>query len=540
MADIAPELYEKIKESFEDNTKSDKKLNSLLKKLANGKATQEDISTYAEHIGSASSKALLEHMTADNLPDGRIYWNIAERTIKPSLKANYDKVNDYATQVLGVLDKADNIGLKAVQGEYPSERIKAIEDAACMVDKTLEEARKVLGEPVCNTTMTFADDFIKVNSEFRYKAGLSPKIIRTDSHGCCKWCANLAGVYDYEAVRNGSDVFRRHDNCRCTVIFQNGSKRQNVHTKKWEDTATNIKSRGEVLKQRQIDAENRIADLNGATADDKIKVQVDKLDKISNSGMSQAEYNEYLEIINNNPNSDIIGIYKQHADEISKTKLGAKGRYTGIDNSIEFLYPKYNDMNKYGTLAHEYGHFFDKKVSYNGLHFNEIQAVQNATGFNNTMFGKVASSSDEFLAAVRKDRQYLKSIYTSELKKDFIANNASHGVQDAIDGLFTKSRINWGHGERYYNRKYAAVETMDKASTKYSRKKQLQQAYKDLGLDASNQTKVKVICRQYDAASEMWANIMSAETCGGEELEYVKKYLPNSYAEMLKILKGAK
>ena len=267
MADIAPELYEKIKESFEDNAKSDKKLNSLLEKLANGKATQEDISTYAEHIGSASSKALLEHMTADNLPDGRIYWNIAERTIKPSLKANYDKVNDYATQVLGVLDKADNIGLKAVQGEYPSERIKAIEDAACMVDKTLEEARKVLGEPVCNTTMAFADDFIKANSEFRYKAGLSPKIIRTDSHGCCKWCANLAGVYDYEAVRNGSDVFRRHDNCRCTVIFQNGSKRQNVHTKKWEDTATNIKPRSEVLKQNEFDALRRQARANGEPYD---------------------------------------------------------------------------------------------------------------------------------------------------------------------------------------------------------------------------------------------------------------------------------
>lgn len=267
MADIAPELYEKIKESFEDNAKSDKKLTSLLKKLANGKATQEDISAYAEHIGSASSKALLEHMTADNLPDGRIYWNIAERTIKPSLKANYDKVNDYAVQVLGVLDKADNIGLKAVQGEYPSERIKAIEDAACMADKTLEEARKVLGEPVCNTTMAFADDFIKANSEFRYKAGLSPKIIRTDSHGCCKWCSNLAGVYDYEAVRNGSDVFRRHDNCRCTVIFQNGSRRQNVHTKKWDDTATKIKSKSEVLKQNEFNTLKRQARAEGKPYD---------------------------------------------------------------------------------------------------------------------------------------------------------------------------------------------------------------------------------------------------------------------------------
>ena len=61
-----------------------------------------------------------------------------------------------------------------------------------------------------------------------------------------------------------------------------------------------------------------------------------------------------------------------------------------------------------------------------------------------------------------------------------------------------------------------------------------------MGFDASNQAKTKVICRQYEAASEMWANIMSAEVCGGDALEYVKKYLPNSYESMKKIMKGAK
>ena len=61
-----------------------------------------------------------------------------------------------------------------------------------------------------------------------------------------------------------------------------------------------------------------------------------------------------------------------------------------------------------------------------------------------------------------------------------------------------------------------------------------------MGFDVSNQSKVKVICRQYEAASEMWANIMSAEVNGGQELEFVKEYLPNSYQAMLEIIKGAK
>lgn len=35
----------------------------------------------------------------------------------------------------------------------------------------------------------------------------------------------------------------------------------------------------------------------------------------------------------------------------------------------------------------------------------------------------------------------------------------------------------------------------------------------------------------------MWANIMSAEINGGFELEYVKKYLPNSYKTLIDILR---
>ena len=71
-------------------------------------------------------------------------------------------------------------------------------------------------------------------------------------------------------------------------------------------------------------------------------------------------------------------------------------------------------------------------------------------------------------------------------------------------------------------------------------KEGLQAAYKELGIDASNLSKVANECRVYESASEMWANIMGAEVNGGSELEYVKKYLPNSYEAFIEILKGVK
>lgn len=268
------------------------------------------------------------------------------------------------------------------------------------------------------------------------------------------------------------------------------------------------------------------------------------IDKLKNSGMSNNEYSEYLGIINNHNNTDIKNLYSKYADEISEVKFveSKRAAYSPDLNSLTFNFNshiKYPDIDKYETLAHEYGHFFDAHVSFDDVHFNEMEAVRNATGLD-VMFKNVVSSSDEFLKAIRKDKEHMRNLLTPEIKVELMENDASAGVQDAIDGLFPNSRLKWGHGERYYNRKYADIDFIDKAARKSTRKKALQQVYKDLGFDASNQNKVREICRQYEAASEAWANIMSAEVCGDESLKYVKKYLPNSYKAMLEILKGVK
>ncbi len=58
------------------------------------------------------------------------------------------------------------------------------------------------------------------NADFHYNAGLRPKIIRTAVGKTCKWCQSMAGVYDYSKVSNtGNNVFRRHANCDCTVVY---------------------------------------------------------------------------------------------------------------------------------------------------------------------------------------------------------------------------------------------------------------------------------------------------------------------------------
>ena len=275
----------------------------------------------------------------------------------------------------------------------------------------------------------------------------------------------------------------------------------------------------------------------------KLVETITELHKLKLSGMGKDAYDEYLNIINSHQNTDIKNLYAKYADGITKaTFTTSKGSaYQPSSNSLTFNFNhhiNYPDINKFGTLAHEYGHFFDAQATFDNIHFKEIEAVRNATGLK-AIFKNVASASDEFLEAIRKDKEYIKKLFTPEIKADLMKNDASSGVQDAIDGLFPRSRIRWGHGEKYYNRKYASIQFMDKTANT-SGAKALKDVYKNLGFDASNQAKTKNICRQYEAASEAWANIMSAEICGGKELEYVKKFLPNSYNALLKIVKDVK
>lgn len=256
--------------------------------------------------------------------------------------------------------------------------------------------------------------------------------------------------------------------------------------------------------------------------------------------MNNKDYDAYIDMLEKNDSEDIKRVYANYADGIDNITFDSKqgAYYSPNTNEIVFNYnsgTKYEEIHKYSTLAHEYGHYFDYKIKAN-VTFKEVDALNNAIGRN--WFNKVVSSSDEFIEAVRKDKTYLRSIYNSDVENELKIHDGSSGVQDAIDGLFSNSRVKWGHGEKYYNRKWGSLKITVGGRTLADYRKTVQKVYKDLGLDASNQTKAKMLVRQYEAASEMWANLMSAQVCGGKELEYVKKYLPNSYQAMLDVLKG--
>ncbi|MCD8087554.1 MAG: hypothetical protein LUE22_03055 [Oscillospiraceae bacterium] len=228
--DIVPELLEAIQKSFADFVAADADITALLEKVAAGTATHAETEEYALLIGEYAASALKINLTAETLPDGTLYYNIAERTIPPTLQQSYEMVTDVATQVQQTLNEAAGIGIKPITAELDTERVEGIVNTAVNAEN-IEAAQKVIGESVVNITQSFADDFVQSNAEFHYQAGLKPTITRKVVGGCCDWCMSLAGTYEYG--QHPKDIFRRHKNCRCTVTYDPGDgSKEDVWTKK--------------------------------------------------------------------------------------------------------------------------------------------------------------------------------------------------------------------------------------------------------------------------------------------------------------------
>ena len=244
--DVVPELVKSIDKAFKIHTENDKTLARVTKRIRDGTATQEDGHLYALRIGKDSSRALQDVLTADNLPDGTLYYNIATRTVIPTLEANQALVNDAAAEIQKLQDQKAQISLNAIKPKFPQERIDGLIEKMTADDIALEQALAWLREPIVNNSEAFYDDFIRENAEFRSGAGLKTKITRIAEANCCAWCANLEGSWDYG--NEPSEVYARHEFCRCSVTYQSEKTSQNVWSKKsWQSTPEELSRREETM-----------------------------------------------------------------------------------------------------------------------------------------------------------------------------------------------------------------------------------------------------------------------------------------------------
>ena len=241
MEDIVPGLLADVQSSFRNRMELDRRVLMVNRRIRDGTATMIDAHTYSQRAGVNLSNALLQYMTEENLPNGVLYFNIAERVVTPTLTEDYELVNMTAADIQRIADRKAKIGIQAAKAEFPEERIAGLVEKMSDPSKTLAQQLVWLKEPIVNNSEAFFDDFTKKNAEVRSEMGLKTIITRTVFPGCCKWCDDMAGTYEYG--KEPPDIYRRHENCRCEVTYQN-ERSQDVWSKRiWESTPEELERR---------------------------------------------------------------------------------------------------------------------------------------------------------------------------------------------------------------------------------------------------------------------------------------------------------
>ena len=230
--DILPELLDKIQYNFNERLNKSKKVSSIKRKIEKGTATYIDAQTYSIEVGEILASVFKDYLSVDVLPEGKMYYNIAERLLNETLGNNHVLISEVTKSIQELLNSKAGLGLKSVDVPVYKNKIKSIVNRLSQTEN-FDEALWILGEPIVTFSQNVVDESIKANMNFQAKSGLRPKITRTvRGRNPCDWCESMAGTYIYPDIP--SEVFTRHDRCKCSVTYDPvEGKKQDVWTKEF-------------------------------------------------------------------------------------------------------------------------------------------------------------------------------------------------------------------------------------------------------------------------------------------------------------------
>ena len=207
--------WKELQEEITDAIRRDDAIQALYRRIESGKADYKDANALSVKIGEIVGRTYWE-----NRPGARLTVALAEDLLRPALMEDQRLVADACQSIQGIVNYNAGIGMKPVRPAVNKSRVDGLISEAANKEP---EKLGALPEQIVNYSQSVVTDSIRVNAEAQWKAGLSPKVVRTAEAKACRWCRSLTGSYDYDAVKNGgNDVWRRHENCRCLIEFVSG------------------------------------------------------------------------------------------------------------------------------------------------------------------------------------------------------------------------------------------------------------------------------------------------------------------------------
>lgn len=121
---------------------------------------------------------------------------------------------------------------------------------------------RLMNSTIDNICQSMFDDFVRVNAEASNDIGLKALIIRQEVYKCCDWCHEKAGIYKYgEEPR---EVYQRHDNCKCVVLFK---REKGIYQDVWSKEKYAKFSHAQEARKNEI---NRTIEKNSIKAKERV------------------------------------------------------------------------------------------------------------------------------------------------------------------------------------------------------------------------------------------------------------------------------
>ena len=180
----------------------------LVQKLDSGSGTYAEVKKVAEMLGDEISAFFVDEF------DQEVYDTLIKEA---------HSVIDMASRTAQTnLNNAARIGLKPQTRKFPKAAVAEAGKKLGVLDP--EKLKAVAKDVIPTLLMQMVDENVKYNADFQADAGLKPLIVRIwsgsrPSHDTkhTDWCEDLAGVYEYGT--EPSNVYARHEGCRCTVEY---------------------------------------------------------------------------------------------------------------------------------------------------------------------------------------------------------------------------------------------------------------------------------------------------------------------------------
>lgn len=436
MSDIGEELLEKIRADFALSTKQ------LLKTECR---SQKDIEKLSEKLGQALSVSVRKYVKPENLPDGRLYYNIADTILRNTLHDSYELINGIEFAVQKEADKITGLNIEPQKATFPDERVNSAINAVSVPDISSELLDRRLDSPIRNIVNSFHVDYVENNAEFRSNAGIKCYITRNTDGKCCPWCTSIAGRYEYG--KEPSNIYRRHDNCTCSVTFENGRERQNVWSKrKWEvkdEFQPKVFSRQQA---EQIQSQNlNFRGLTNGENSDKINLESElgkfKQNIINDNRMSK-EYYSALKNKFSHGSDNAKALFNKYTNGNSVVNADYMGTAFFNPDNKKICMSYYADLNnergECATWFHEHGHLIDNAMNNVSNNKEFRQCLSNDWLSYMKSYGKEHNikTFDKVQTAISGD---LNSMRKHSAVSDILEGVSKCGIQGCA-----------GHGENYW------------------------------------------------------------------------------------------